>query len=506
MYVSKQDPIKILNNLTYNIGAVSSELNTINKSQRNIDILSMTKDESASMRKKIQVENQEIYIISLIFSFYSNDFNQLLKIIFSIKAKFFSKGISAEITNFRHLEFYLSNLPLTLKNKELLNKIYVTTDALSNIFPFYTTNFIDENGIMLGYTSENKICRLDIFSSKYENANICIFGSSGSGKSYFTKLFIIRNYFLNRKQIIFDIEGEYLDLCNSFYGTTLFYNTYVNILEITKKDIMQENFLDKKIEKVLKFINGIHEIDIPYVRTKLYKLYQDFNISNDIMSVTRLEDESNIYLEHEMIQDDKFPTLRDLIKYLDNSVQKDILSSLIENELKFFSKKTNIKKENKLYVLNMSNIVNNSFLVSKIIEYIMNNIEDINTIIYIDELWKFVKEEEILEMIFNMYKTIRKRNCSIVTITQEITDFYRYKNGIYANTILNNSKFKFFFKSNYTEARTISDNLTVDPNSILSLKKAEAILLIDNNSVKLKISPNEFERGIINEDDSSCKQ
>ena len=29
------------------------------------------------------------------------------------------------------------------------------------------------------------------FSNKYENANVCIFGCSGSGKSFFTKLYII---------------------------------------------------------------------------------------------------------------------------------------------------------------------------------------------------------------------------------------------------------------------------------------------------------------------------
>ena len=89
IYISKQDPIKVLNSLTYNIGVVSSEISTVNKNQRNIDVLSITKDESSNLRKKIQVENQEIYLISLLFTFYSYDFNQLLKNIFTIKAKVF---------------------------------------------------------------------------------------------------------------------------------------------------------------------------------------------------------------------------------------------------------------------------------------------------------------------------------------------------------------------------------------------------------------------------------
>ena len=279
LYISKQDPIKVLNSITYNIGAVESELATINKNQRDIDILSKTQNDSAALRKKIQVENQEIYVFSLILTFYSYDFNSLAKIISSIRAKFYSKGINLEVTNFRHLEFFLSNLPLE-NNKELLSKMYITTNALANIFPFYNTSFIDEKGVILGYTKENKLCILDIFSNKYENSNICIFGSSGSGKSYFTKLFIIRNYFLNKRQIIFDMEGEYENLCKNLYGEQLFKDSYINILQITDKDIKEEDFLDKKITKVAEFMTSVAEdIDSKYLKDKLYKLYGDFNIT-----------------------------------------------------------------------------------------------------------------------------------------------------------------------------------------------------------------------------------
>ena len=407
LYISKQDPIKVLNSITYNIGAVESELATINKNQRDIDILSKTQNDSAALRKKIQVENQEIYVFSLILTFYSYDFNSLAKIISSIKAKFYSKGINLEVTNFRHLEFFLSNLPLE-NNKELLSKMYITTNALANIFPFYNTSFIDEKGVILGYTKENKLCILDIFSNKYENSNICIFGSSGSGKSYFTKLFIIRNYFLNKRQIIFDIEGEYENLCKNLYGEQLFKDSYINILQITDKDIKEEDFLDKKITKVAEFMISVAEdINSKYLKDKLYKLYGDFNITNNIDSVIVYEDNNEMFLEYQIISKDKFPTLIDLIEYIDNPKQKEILIRLIDNELKFFSKETTIKLDSMLYVLNMSSLIKNTSVVCEIMDYILNNyINDTETIIYVDELWKYSKDEIVLEAIFNMYKTI----------------------------------------------------------------------------------------------------
>lgn len=506
LYISKQDPIKVLNSITYNIGAVESELATINKNQRDIDILSKTQNDSVALRKKIQVENQEIYVFSLILTFYSYDFNSLAKIISSIRAKFYSKGINLEVTNFRHLEFFLSNLPLE-NNKELLSKMYITTNALANIFPFYNTSFIDEKGVILGYTKENKLCILDIFSNKYENSNICIFGSSGSGKSYFTKLFIIRNYFLNKRQIIFDIEGEYENLCKNLYGEQLFKDSYINILQITDKDIKEEDFLDKKITKVAEFMTSVAEdIDSKYLKDKLYKLYGDFNITNNIDSVIVYEDNNEMFLEYQIISKNKFPTLIDLIEYIDNPEQKEILIRLIDNELKFFSKETTIKLDSMLYVLNMSSLIKNTSVVCEIMDYILNNyINDTETIIYVDELWKYSKDEIVLEAIFNMYKTIRKRRGAIVTITQEISDFYEYKNGLYANTILNNSSFKFFFKANYSDLNNIKKYLSVDYDKLLSLKKTEALLLINRNNLQLKVRANDFERGIIDEDDTCSK-
>src|SRR5699024_69590 len=119
------------------------------------------------------------------------------------------------------------------------------------------------------------------------------------------------------------------------------------------------------------------------------------------------EDNNEMFLEYQIISKDKFPTLIDLIEYIDNATQKEILIRLIDNELKFFSKETTIKLDSMLYVLNMSSLIKSTSVVCEIMDYILNNyINDTETIIYVDELWKYSKDEIVLEAIFNMYKTI----------------------------------------------------------------------------------------------------
>lgn len=502
MFISKLDSIKAINNITFNIGLAQGELDTINRNQRNIDIITKSKEDAALLRKKLQIENQEMYNLSIIISFYSDEIKELNKIVSSIKAKFYSKGISSEITNFRHLELYLSNLPLDIKKEEYMNKLCITTDALSNIFPFYTSNFIDNQGVIMGYTTQNRLCILDIFSNKYENSNMCIFGCSGSGKSFFTKLFIIRNYFFNKKQIILDIENEYGHMVSTLNGQVLFDDTYVNILEITKDDLERDNYLEYKIDNVISFISIFYNIDKEYFKTELFKLYNKYKINSNVDSVVIKEENNELLLDYKIRNKESFPTIIDLAENMKNEEQKRLLENAIMCELKYFSKITNIDTESYLHVLSMKDIIKYPKLVCIILQYILDNcLEKDESIIYIDEMWRYSTNEEILGVIFSMYKTIRKKRASIISITQDISDFFEYKNGAYANSILNNSCFKMFFKTNFDNLKNVLSNLNIDYEKISLLKKGESVLLIDKNNIKLKIKANEFEREILNEDD-----
>ena len=134
----------------------------------------------------------------------------------------------------------------------------------------------------------------------------------------------------------------------------------------------------------------------------------------------------------------------------------------------------------------------------------MNYIGDTKTIVYIDEVWKYSKSENILLEIFNMYKTIRKRNGAIVTITQDVADYFEYKDGKYAKSILNNSCFKMIFKTDPKELNNIIINKESN-NNVAFLNKGEAMLFVGNNNLKIKIQANDFERGIIYANDNSSR-
>ena len=69
MYIKKQDTGKVLKDLTYKISSSSAEIKTVNKNQIDIDLLNNVKNDAINLRKDIQINNQEIFNLSIIITF-----------------------------------------------------------------------------------------------------------------------------------------------------------------------------------------------------------------------------------------------------------------------------------------------------------------------------------------------------------------------------------------------------------------------------------------------------
>ena len=113
-----------------------------------------------------------------------------------------------------------------MKNVEELKEISkrnVLTSGLVATYPFISSAIFDERGIFVGTNIyNNSLVFIDRYDTKkYKNANLCIFGTSGAGKSFYTKLLILRNRLLGIEQYIIDPEREYETLCNNLNGTML---------------------------------------------------------------------------------------------------------------------------------------------------------------------------------------------------------------------------------------------------------------------------------------------
>ncbi len=75
------------------------------------------------------------------------------------------------------------------------------------------------------------------------------------GKSYYTKLLILRNRLLGIEQYIIDPEREYINICSNLEGTLFKIGpsseTYINVLDIRQESIedSEKGYLATKIRK-----------------------------------------------------------------------------------------------------------------------------------------------------------------------------------------------------------------------------------------------------------------
>ena len=142
--------------------------------------------------------------------------------------------------NFRQEEIFLATLPIS-ENREIIKNAArrnILTSGLLSTYPFISSTIFDPNGIFIGTNIyNNSLVFIDRYNTeKYKNANICIFGTSGAGKSFYTKLLILRYKLLGISQYIVDPEREYNSLCKELHGIQVKIgpnsNTYLSLIHI----------------------------------------------------------------------------------------------------------------------------------------------------------------------------------------------------------------------------------------------------------------------------------
>ena len=244
IFYEKQDQFKTIKDLTYHIGNVGVELKDGNKNREDIDIAAFTYNDAKYIRKEMQINNEDLYFLYIYINVFSEDEKELEYSLNKIEGLVQSKGMQTKRANFREEQLFLSTIPLMENNIDIKDaaKRNVLTSGLLSTYPFVSSSIFDENGIFIGKNIyNNSLVFIDRYNTnKYKNANMCIFGTSGAGKSFYTKLLILRYRLFGIEQYIIDPDREYLNLCRELKGT-----------EIKIRSIFQylcKHFRDKKRE------------------------------------------------------------------------------------------------------------------------------------------------------------------------------------------------------------------------------------------------------------------
>ncbi len=524
MYFEKLNTYDVIRKLTYNIGNLNTDMIMNSKSKQDYDILDITYDDAKNIRKELQINNESIYNFYMYLNFYANSEKELKQKILKIQSLLYGYGIISKLTYFKNLYLFKSILPFNNNQKEIKynSKRSIISKSLSCFYPFISSNICEYKGILYGYNIYNKsVVIIDRFNKeKYINSNICVFGASGSGKSYFTKLQILRNSLLNTYQFVLDPEGEYRSICEEISGEYIKIGnkskTYINIFDIYEsKDLNEYSLLEEKLQQLNIFFNialpKITDKQRNYLEEKIIELYKSKEITFDNNSLYKLKNNENILIKPKFKEYKDMPIFSELYEIIKNDNDKLNILSLIKpfvsGSLKVFNNYTNINKDAKNIFIDISDI-NNKYIdiyLFSIIDFFWSVIKQKNMnnkIIYIDEIWKLInldKNSLCANFVVQIFKTIRKYNGSAFAITQDISDLLINKE-LYANTIINNSCFKCIFKMNEENIQNLKSLIYLSEQEIYrinNLSRGECLLIADNDDLIINISSCDYEKNII---------
>lgn len=524
IFYEKQDSYKIIKDLTYHIGNVGVELKGSNENRQDIDIAAFTYNDAKYIRKEMQVNNEDMYFLYVYIIVYSKDIQELEYYLNKIEGITQSKGLQTRRTNFREEELFLSCLP-TMSNNKLIKEMArrnVLTTGLLATYSFISSTIFDQDGIFIGTNIyNNSLVFIDRYDNKkYKNANICIFGTSGAGKSFYTKLLILRYKLLGINQYIIDPDREYDNICEKLEGTNIKIgptsNTYINILDIRSESIEdgENGYLATKIGKLIGFFNLIfgqlNEEEKALLEEKLIETYNLKGINFNDESLYKKSEEKIIGKEFKESKD--MPLLEDLYNLLisDKKTKKFAIKLIpfIKGSMKFFNNYTNIELEKDLiiadvYDLGEENLKYGMYLFIDIFwDKIKENRKE-KKAIYLDEIWRLIgvtSNKDVASFIYKIFKTIRKYGGSSVAITQDISDIFSLDNGTYGRSILNNSSIKTFFALEEENIKILSEytNLTEKEKvEIKSLKRGECLMFVGEDHILTKIECSDVERQIV---------
>ena len=525
MFYEKQDSYKTIRELTYHIGTVGVDLKDKNENRTDVDIATFTYNDAKYIRREMQVNNEDLYFLYVYITLFSDNLNELEYIINKVEGITSSLGIQTRRANFRQEQVFISSLPFMINHFDVKNasRRNILTSGLVSTYPFISSSIFDENGIYIGNNIYNnsKIFVDRYNTEKYKNANMCVFGTSGAGKSYYIKLLIIRYRLLGIDQFIVDPEREYNNLAEQMGGIVIKIgataDTYINIFDIRENSIEEtKGYLANKISKLIGFFNlvfgELNEEEKALLEEKIINCYENKGINFDDNTLYK-NDTNKINIKPIFKESQDMPILEELYDILSTDEKTKKLQikliPFVKGSLRFFNNYTNVKIKNKLiiadiYELGEENIKYGMYIFTELFWDLIKEDRDKKKAIYLDEIWRLIgvtSNKEVASFIYKIFKTIRKYGGSATAITQDVSDLFSLENGAYGKSILNNSSIKTFFSLEEENILLLKEYIQLSEKEsieIKSLKRGECLMFVGDNHILSKVETADYEKEIIN--------
>ncbi len=451
------------------------------------------------LRDNLMQATEKMFEVGLYITIYASKENDLFKLENQIRSELEGKQIYLKPALFQQEPGFRTTIPTGTDELSITTKL--NSGPLSSFFPFISSELTDNKGILYGVNRQNAgLIIFDRFSMP--NYNSVIFARSGAGKSYATKLEIIRTMMFDTTVIIIDPENEYQYLAEAvggrFFKVSLSSNNHINPFDLPKplpdespSDVLRSN-ITSLIGLFRIILGGLKPEEDSIIDRAITETYA-------LKDITADSDFSNL----------PPPLLNDFEMVLASMEGSESLVERLRKYTKgtwagFMNQPTNVDIEQKMVVFSIRDMEDElkpaaMYIITHFIwNAVRKNLK--KRLLVVDEAWVMMQNEEAAAFLFGMAKRGRKYFLGLATITQDVGDFVKSRYGI---PIITNSSIQLLLGQSPTAIDTLQEifNLTEGEKfALLESGVGEGIFFAGKQHVSIKVIGSYTEDQIVSSD------
>lgn len=470
IFVHPIETAKILRHFQKKVAEVQSQIHTREEKGMVRDpLLDTAYQDLEALRDQLQQAQERIFDVGLYLSIYADTEEELDKTESEIKSILESKLVYVKPALFQQEEGFKSIIPIATDILGVHSKL--NSSPLSSIFPFISFELTSNKGVLYGVNRHNNgLVLFDRFS--LENYNSVTFAKAGSGKSYMTKLEILRSLMFETEVIVIDPEREYEYLAEAtggrYFNISLSSSHHINPFDLpaAREDEQGSDVLRSNIVNLVGLfrlmLGGLTPEEDAIVDRAISETYA-------LKDITPESDFSQI--EPPLLSD--FELVLGGMEGGESLVQK--LSKYTRGTWAgFINQPTNVDVNKKFVVFSIRDMEDELKPVAMylITHFIWTEIrkELKKRLLVIDEAWWMMKSEDTASFLLGLAKRGRKYFLGMATITQDVEDFLKSPYGI---PIITNSSMQMLMKQSPSSIDVVQQTF--------NLTDEEKFLLLESN-------------------------
>ncbi len=422
-----------------------------------------------NLRDQLQQAQEKLFDVGLYMTIYGESEAELDKVESEIKSILEAKLIYVKPALFQQEQGYKSTLPLGNDLLGVHSKL--NSSPLSSLFPFTSFDLTSDKGILYGINRHNSsLVLFDRFS--LENYNSVMFAKAGAGKSYATKLEILRTLMFDTEVIVIDPEKEYEYMADAtggrYFNISLNSEHHINPFDLappgpdeSAANILRSNIINLVglFRLMMGGLTAEEDAIIDRAITETYAL-KDITADSDFTNV-------------------EAPLMSDFELVLSGMSGGESLAQRLSKYTKgtwagFINRPSNVDINKKFVVFSLRDMEDELKPIAMYIvtHFIWNAIrKDLKKrLLVIDEAWWMMKSEDTASFLMGLVKRGRKYFLGVATITQDVGDFLKSPYGV---PIITNSSIQMLLK----QSPTTIDEL----QKVFNLTDEEKYLLLESD-------------------------